>query len=141
MMDTASWCAPRMHHAWQESVTMHQLMPHGTEQVEDLPLLCKRHATSKLRSFEDLDSLSTLGFRGEALASMSAVAHLSVVTKTTDSPAGFRASYRQALLPSNVSHQKSQIRYQTDMAGACTGTPSWSSRDQCPVLRSRAPPL
>jgi DNA mismatch repair protein MLH1 len=62
--------------------------------VDDLPLLCKRHATSKLRAFEDLDSLSTLGFRGEALASISSVAHLTVVTKTADAPAGFKANFK-----------------------------------------------
>lgn len=48
---------------------------------EDLELLCVRHATSKMRSAEDLREMATLGFRGEALASMSYVAHVSCVTR------------------------------------------------------------
>jgi DNA mismatch repair protein MLH1 len=63
-------------------------------QAEDLPLLCKRHATSKLRAFEDLVSIDTLGFRGEALASISTIAHLSVITKTQGASAGLKASFR-----------------------------------------------
>ncbi len=55
---------------------------------DDVELAFERHATSKMRRIEDLDSLSTMGFRGEALASIAAVSHLEVMTKTEDAPVG-----------------------------------------------------
>jgi DNA mismatch repair protein MutL len=54
----------------------------------DLPLAVHRHATSKLRAFEDLAEIQTLGFRGEALSSIAAVSRLQIRTTTPGSGSG-----------------------------------------------------
>ncbi len=56
--------------------------------AEDLPVALKRHATSKIREKEDLASIMTLGFRGEALAAISSVSKVTVITKTEEAEEG-----------------------------------------------------
>lgn len=55
---------------------------------EDVPIAFMRHATSKIRDGADLDSIATLGFRGEALASMCAVCKMELISRTADSDEG-----------------------------------------------------
>ena len=51
---------------------------------EDLKICCLRHSTSKIKRSEDLYSLKTMGFRGEALSSISSVAQVSIVSRSND---------------------------------------------------------
>lgn len=57
---------------------------------DDLEIAFERHATSKIRSADDLDTVTSMGFRGEALASIAAIANVELVSKTKEQEIGYR---------------------------------------------------
>src|SRR3954447_6696631 len=60
----------------------------------DLPLAFAEHATSKIRDDDDLFNIATMGFRGEALASIGSVSHARILSRTPDSQAGYEITNR-----------------------------------------------
>lgn len=77
---------------------------------EELPTAFWPHATSKIKNIEDLDTIGTLGFRGEALPSIAAVADVTMISRTAGSEMGGKISYENGKL---VCHEE---------CGAQTGT-------------------
>src|SRR5436190_10883344 len=77
---------------------------------EDAEQALDRHATSKLKSFEDLQTLLTFGFRGEALPSIAAVSRMELTTRTATEREGWRLKLEGGTLLS------------TTAAGVPTGT-------------------
>ena len=57
---------------------------------DDLEIAFERHATSKIRSAEDLNSVTSMGFRGEALASIAAISKIEMISKTEQQETGYR---------------------------------------------------
>ncbi|KAL4504158.1 hypothetical protein ABPG72_020996 [Tetrahymena utriculariae] len=65
---------------------------------DDFPLLCERFATSKINEFNDLQSLVSFGFRGEALASISFVSNLKITSRKPNSDLGYKASFKNGVM-------------------------------------------
>ena len=77
---------------------------------EDLPTALRRHATSKIKEAEDLEAIISLGFRGEALAAISAVSNVRIISKTRENSVG-------AMIESNGGNVKAVVE-----RGASDGT-------------------
>jgi DNA mismatch repair protein MutL len=84
----------------------------------DLEVCIARHATSKIRSFEDLTRLSTLGFRGEALPSIASVSDLSITSRHRNST----ETYEIKLAQSAASRVSSEQTANLNFLGANHGT-------------------
>jgi DNA mismatch repair protein MutL len=71
---------------------------------EDLALALQRHATSKIRSLEDLEQVATMGFRGEALPSVASVARLDLASRYPSEPHGWTVKVRQGQISEPEPH-------------------------------------
>jgi DNA mismatch repair protein MutL len=65
---------------------------------EEAPLAFAQHATSKIKSPDDLFAIATMGFRGEALASIASVSHATMVTRTRDADQAFRIEVKDSVV-------------------------------------------
>ncbi|KAI7904432.1 uncharacterized protein BX663DRAFT_485247 [Cokeromyces recurvatus] len=74
---------------------------HGIK-LEDMPLVCTRYATSKLNQYHDLQKLTTFGFRGEALASLSYISKVKIITNINDQSCAYEASYKDGTMMNEI---------------------------------------
>ena len=87
---------------------------------EELTVALRRHATSKIASLDDLETVGTMGFRGEALAAINAIAELSILSRFAGSDSAFALDGRTG-----------ELRPVARSAGTtcCRGIPSTTGND------------
>ena len=84
--------------------TLIQVVDNGCGMSDkDAKMSFKRHATSKIRKSEDLFCIKTMGFRGEAMASMAAISHIELSTKLTNKELGFKITFEGSEIKSQES--------------------------------------
>jgi DNA mismatch repair protein MLH1 len=84
---------------------------HGIK-VEDYPILWERFTTSKITKYQDLSVVSSFGFRGEALASISFVGKLEITSRTEDQDVAYKGYFENGMLvPGNGGHDASPIAW------------------------------
>tara|TARA_B100000315_G_scaffold36133_1_gene30859 strand:- start:8339 stop:10141 length:1803 start_codon:yes stop_codon:yes gene_type:complete len=99
-----------------------KILDNGIGMMRDDALLSlERHATSKISSIEDLGTIETLGFRGEALSSIASIARLNIISKTKDDETGTQIfieggktrDVKQIAAPTGTSVEVNQIFFNT----------------------------
>ena len=99
---------------------------------ESLSIVCERFTTSKITKFEDLETVSTFGFRGEALASITHVAQVTITTMTAGEKCAFKAKYLDGKLVPIRPGDKAEPK---PCAGVC-GESFLLFETQCVMIKS-----
>ena len=110
--------------------------------AEDAPVAFRRHATSKLRTEEDLNAIGTLGFRGEALAAISSVTRIDLFTRQAGSIAGLHLHLEAGEIQTQEEAGCPEGRLHSRRSTACGALPSGDcvhahSRRQAGILVGR----
>lgn len=85
-----------------------------TCKAEDFSLLCERHATSKIQTYDDMRNVSTFGFRGEALASISFVSKMVVKTKKKEDEFGVQGQFENGVLKFQEGQDELEMIFKPD---------------------------